>query len=139
MTENTKTKILSLVICIMLIAAMAFTVTSCAGTRSDNVGTEFSFTFEMTEGEAEYTKKEDGTFHVKTNEETVGDALYSLGLIDGDEGDYGLYIKSVNGITADYNVDATYWALYIDNAYALSGASDTPIEEGKCYTFKIEK
>ena len=139
MTENTKTKILSLVICIMLIAAMAFTVTSCAGTQSDKVGTEFSFTFEMTEGEAEYTKNEDGTFHVKTNEKTVGDALYALGLIDGDEGDYGLYIKSVNGITADYDVDATYWALYIDNAYALSGASETPIEEGKRYTFRIEK
>lgn len=138
MTKHTQTKILSLVICIMLIAAMAFSVCSC-GKQSDKVGTEFSFTFEFTEGKGEYTKTKDNAFLVKTNEKTVGDALYALGLIDGDEGDYGLYIKSVNGITADYDVDATYWALYIDNAYALSGASDTPIEEGKCYTFRIEK
>ena len=139
MTKHTQTKILSLVICIMLIAAMAFTVTSCNKSQGDKVGTEFSFTFEFTEGKGEYTETKDNTFLVKTNEKTVGDALYALGLIDGDEGDYGLYIKSVNGITADYDIDATYWAFYVDNAYAMTGASDTPIEEGKYYTFKIEK
>lgn len=137
MTKNTQTRFLSLVICIMLIAAMAFLITSCV--KTDTVGTEFHFTFELTEGKAEYTETKDNTFLVKTSEETVGNALYALGLIDGDEGSYGLYIKSVNGIIADYDKDATYWAFYVDNSYAMSGASDTPIEEGKYYTFKIEK
>lgn len=138
MTKNTKTKLLSFVICIMLIAAMAFTVTSCSQ-KNDKVGTEFSFTFEIAEGEAEYTKTEDGAFLVKTNKKTVGDALYALGLIDGDEDSYGLYIKSVNGIVADYDADSTYWSFYIDGEYAMTGASSTPIEAGKTYTFKIEK
>ena len=137
MTKNKNAKIISFVFCIMLIAAMAFTVSSCV--KSDTVGTEFSFTFEITDGKAEYTETEDNTFLVKTDEKTVGDALYALGLIDGEEGDYGLYIKSVNGIIADYDIDATYWAFYIDGSYAMSGASDTPIEEGKYYIFKIEK
>lgn len=137
MTKNTK--ILSFVILTMLIAAMAFTLCSCGKNQVDKVGTEFSFTFEITEGEAEYTKTEEGVFLVKTNEETVGDALYALGLIDGEEGSYGLYIKSVNGIVADYDVDATYWSFYIDGEYAMTGASSTPIEAGKTYTFKIEK
>ncbi len=137
MTKNTK--ILSFVILTMLIAAMAFTLCSCDKNQVDKVGTEFSFTFEITEGEAEYTKTEEGVFLVKTNEETVGDALYALGLIDGEEGSYGLYIKSVNGIVADYDADSTYWSFYIDGEYAMTGASSTPIEAEKTYTFKIEK
>lgn len=137
MTKNTK--ILSFVILTMLIAAMAFTLCSCGKNQVDKVGTEFSFTFEITEGEAEYTKTEEGVFLVKTNEETVGDALYALGLIDGEEGSYGLYIKSVNGIVADYDADSTYWSFYIDGEYAMTGASSTPIEAEKTYTFKIEK
>ena len=139
MTKHTQTKILSLVICIMLIAAMAFTVTSCNKSQGDKVGTEFSFTFEIIEGKGEYTETKDNTFLVKTNEKTVGDALYALGLIDGDEGDYGLYIKTTNGIFADYDVNGHYWALYIDGAYAMSGADTTEIVEGSVYRLSYEK
>ena len=44
-------------------------------------------------------------FVVSTDKETVGDALLELNLIEGEEGDYGLYVKTVNGITADYDTD----------------------------------
>ena len=60
-------------------------------------------------------------------------------LIAGDESDYGLYVKEVNGITADYDKDGAYWAFYVDGQYAQSGVDTTNIEEGKTYTFKYEK
>ena len=44
------------------------------------------------------------TFTVKTDKDTVGAALLEHGLIAGDESQYGLYVKVVNGITADYDV-----------------------------------
>ena len=53
-------------------------------------------------------------FVVSTDKETVGDALLELNLIEGEEGDYGLYVKTVNGITADYDTDGTYWAFYVN-------------------------
>lgn len=46
---------------------------------------------------------------VKTDAETLGDALLALGLVDGEQGDYGLYVKVVNGMTADYDIDASWW------------------------------
>ena len=52
---------------------------------------------------------------------------------------YGLYIKSVNGIVADYDVDATYWAFYINGEYAMTGVEMTPIAEGDSYLLKVEK
>ena len=48
-------------------------------------------------------------------------------------------MKTVNGITADYDVDQTYWAFYVNGEYATSGADTTAIEEGAAYSFKVEK
>ena len=45
------------------------------------------------------------TFTIHTDKDTVGEALFEHNLIDGDDGAYGLYVKVVNGITADYDVD----------------------------------
>ncbi len=73
------------------------------------------------------------TFTVNTDAETVGDALLEHDLIAGEEGDYGLYVKSVNGIVADYDVDQTYWAFYIDGEYAMTGVDATTITEGAVY------
>ena len=56
----------------------------------------------------------------------------------GDDSEYGLYVKTVNGITADYDKDGVYWAFYIDGEYAAAGVDATAIEEGSSYSFKIE-
>ena len=61
------------------------------------------------------------------------------GLIAGEEGDYGLYVKVVNGITADYDVDQSYWAFYIDGDYAMSGVDTTAITEGVTYQLVYTK
>lgn len=81
----------------------------------------------------------ESNFVIKTDKKTVGEALVELGIVEGEEGDYGLYIKKVNGITADYDEDQTYWAFYIDGEYAMTGADATDIKEGSIYTFKVEK
>lgn len=92
--------------------------------------------FELT---VEYT---DGTVDictVKTDAETVGEALLDLGIIEGEDGPYGMYVKTVNNVTADFDKDGVYWAFYIDGEYATSGVDSTPIEDGKEYSLKVEK
>ena len=76
---------------------------------------------------------------INTDESKVGDALQTLGIIDGEVGSYGLYIKSVNGITADYDKDGTSWAFYINGEYAMTGADMTKVEAGATYTFAVER
>ena len=78
-------------------------------------------------------------FEIHTDKTIVGEALLELELIAGEVGDYGLYVKSVNGITADYDVDQTYWAFYVDGEYAMTGVDATDIAEGSQYMFKVEK
>lgn len=77
-------------------------------------------------------------FEIRTDKETVGEALLDLGLIEGEEGDYGLYVKTVNGITADYDKDGVYWAFYINGELASTGVSSTAVTEGEQYSFKVE-
>lgn len=76
---------------------------------------------------------------VSTDKETVGEALLELGIVEGDAGEFGLYVKFVNGIEANYEVDATYWAFYINGEYAMTGLDMTPIAEGESYLLKVEK
>ena len=78
-------------------------------------------------------------FNVKTDKSTVGEALLENNLIAGDEGQYGLYVKVVNGITADYDENQSYWAFYIDGEYATTGVDGTEIIEGAVYQLVYSK
>ena len=92
------------------------------------------FRFEMTESENAVA-----VWNVHTDEQTVGAALLVVGLINGDESEYGLYINEVNGVVADYNVDKSYWAFYIDGEYGMAGVDATNIEPDKTYSFVYTK
>ena len=74
------------------------------------------------------------TFTIHTDAETVGEALLDLGLIEGENGTWGLYVKKVNGITADYDIDQTYWAFYENGEYG-SGVDLTKVNDGYTYSF----
>ena len=85
---------------------------------------------------------EDGTttlYNVHTDEKTVGAALLGVNLIAGDDSEYGLYVKTVDGVTADYDKDGTYWAFYIDGEYASTVVDSTDVVPGSTYSFKVEK
>lgn len=78
------------------------------------------------------------SFEVHTDKETVGEALTELDLIAGEEGEYGLYVKTVNGITVDYDTDGAYWAFYVNDEYSQTSVDQTVIEDGCSYSFRVE-
>ncbi len=141
-------QLLSVILCVLLIAAIALSSFGCS--KNDDGKTKnpqsvtmeggvigsgktvFNFTVTDADGK-------DTVFEVHTDKTTVGDALLELGIIEGDPGDYGLYVKTVNGITADYDKDKTYWAFYVNGEYAMTGVDTTEITGGSTYAFKIEK
>ena len=94
-------------------------------------------------GEGETTiyvtvKDVDGTvtkFLIHTDAKTVGEALLAVELIAGDESEYGLYVTSVNGITADWEAEKAYWAFYIGEEYAQTGVDATDIVADTEYSF----
>lgn len=110
----------------------AYTVAN--GAHSKIGSGKFSFVLEVIDGNGGST-----VFDVASDKSTVGEALSSIGLISGEQGDYGLYVKTVNGITADYDKDGVYWAFYIDGEYASTGADQAGITDGSVYAFRVEK
>lgn len=146
--EKTGTKkIWTLILCLAMTAAVALTAAGCGG--NDAGGGEGGKTYAdgdvIGEGGTQFTlvvADKDGkesSFEVHTDKATVGDALAEHGMISGDEGEYGLYVKTVNGITADYDKDGTYWAFYIDGEYASTGVDATDVAEGSTYSLRIEE
>lgn len=154
-------KLTSMLLCMMLIVAMALTSVGCGGKNQDaknessvvaqsEVSVEASAVVEgeatvLGEGNIKFTLAvvdQDGNetdFQILTDKETVGEALLDVDLIAGDESEYGLYVKTVNGVTADYDKDQTYWAFYVNGEYANTGVDSTPVEDGAVYSFRIEK
>ena len=73
------------------------------------------------------------TFTLHTDKETLGDALLEHELIDGEDGAYGLYVKFVNGIEADYDKDGSYWGFYKNGEMMLVGVDGAVIADGEHY------
>ncbi len=121
-------------LCLVLTAATVLSMTACKKDDPTDRDTPVTFTLKVVDLDGNET-----TEVIETKKWTVGAALLDKGIISGEDGQYGLYIKSVNGIAADYDVDQTYWAFYIGDEYAMTGVDKTEITDGATYTLKIEK
>ena len=102
-------KPLLICLCVVLTAATVLSMTACKKDDPNDRDTSVSFTLKVIDLDGTET-----TEVIKTKKWTVGEALLDKEIISGEEGPYGLYVKTVNGITADYDVDQTYWAFYIN-------------------------
>ena len=151
MKKNGLNKLLALLLALVMVLALA----ACGNQAQDNGGAgndadvvtdgtvadgatvgqgKPAFTMEVTQLDGTTV-----TFTVNTDKETVGEALLELGIVAGDDTEYGLYVKTVNGVTLDYDTDGAYWAFYINGEYAMTGVDATSIEAGASYTLKAEK
>ena len=108
-----------------VVALIAVFIGVYALTRPNTVAGDKTFTVEVV-----HKDTSSKTFTYKTDEEYLGTVLLAEGLVKGDVSEYGLYITEVDGETADYSVDQSYWALYEGEEYAMQGADTTPIEDG---------
>lgn len=122
-------------ILIVLIAAMVLSFAACGSKDEGNANVEpktFSFQVVYPDGSTK-------DFTVNAQTKTVGEALMAEGLIAGEDGPYGLYVKTVDGLTLDYDKDGMYWAFYVNGEYGMTGCDLTDIEDGAVYAFKAEK
>ena len=136
---------LSFILCLALIAAIALTAIGCDQAETPEVNDENVPVTVKGEGDTIFyfnVVDKDGNlskFEIHTDKTIVGDALLELGLIAGEEGPYGLYVKSVNGITADYETDGVYWSFYEGDQMSMTGVDLTEIKAGATYAFKVSK
>lgn len=81
------------------------------------------------------SKEESKVYELKTDAEYLLEAMEEAeGLVfEGEEGEFGMSIMTVNGETADFNVDASYWSFYVNDEYCNYGVSEQPVEDGDAF------
>ena len=116
----------------VLIAVTALSFLSCEK-DAETTGAEITITVEVVHKSGESTEHT-----LTTTKTTLADALLEASLASGNEDTYGLYITTVDGETADYSVDQSYWALSKDGEALMTGADTISLEEGAEYDLVLK-
>ena len=130
------TRALAVILALICVLSMALSLVSCSndGDKVEGEGTPITITLEVVgpDGSSkEHTVSTDSSKNLRQ-------ALEGAGLISGEEGPYGLYVKAVDGITADYDVDGSWWSLTKDGELC-AGVDSTEIADGDKFEFTYSK
>lgn len=116
-----------IIIAVVVVAAMIFAYAA--------------FSEKPTEGTKAITIEVVNSAQTSTLYEVKTDAEYLIGAMDdadgltydGAEGEYGFTVSAINGETADFNVDSSYWAFYVNDEYCNYGVSEQPVNDGDAF------
>ena len=125
---------------LLLALLMLFAFVACADVEKTGVWENATHLSDKEFGKGNVTvtvkveaEEQSVTFTIHTDKETLGDALLEHDLIAGEKGPYGLYVKTVNGMLADYDVDQTYWSFTKNGELMMVGIDGAAITDGECY------
>lgn len=114
------------VLALALALVMVFALAACGGG-----GKNATVTVTVVHGDG--SSKD---FTVKTDKEMLGEALTDEKLVDGEDGPYGLFIKTVDGETAD-EANQEWWCLTKGGESVETGVDSTPVEDGAAYELTL--
>ena len=123
-------------IAFVLMLSLCFIFTACSQKNAD-VWADALYTEDTELGEGSkvvlvevVAEDRSVTFTIHSDKKTLGDALVEYNLIDGEQGPYGLYVKKVNGILADYDVNKYYWGFNKNGEGMLTGIDGAEFKDG---------
>lgn len=108
--------------------------TKASGETDASTEPEFEKTFTVIVVHADGSEKR---FTYGTNDDYLGPVLVEKGLIVESDSP-GLY-NTVDGETADWNVDQSYWSFYIGEEQAMYGMNDAVIHDGDVFKLVYTK
>ncbi len=130
MTENKKMNKKVVIGIAALVAAAALLAVVFFVFREKPVEGSKAITIEVVDNEQKET-----VYDVKTDAEYLRQAMEEAeGLeFSGTESEYGLMVITVNGVTADYNVNGAYWSFYVNGEYCNYGIDTQPVLDGDAF------
>ena len=135
-----------IILCIV-ITALCFFVSSCGQSKDvTDIWADATYTENTEFGSGSKTvmaevvaDEKSVTFTLHTDKDTLGDALSEHNLIEGEKGAYGLYVKKVNGILADYDKNGAYWGFNKNGEGMMTGVDGAKIKYGEHYELVYTK
>lgn len=124
-----KSKLLLPILAVVLLAGLMLGIWSVLSPAS-TAGSK-TITVEVTHLDGSFN-----SFTVETDEEFLGPALEQAELISGSQGDYGLFIDTVDGERADSG-RKQWWTFTVNGEHGNYGADLQPISDGDIYAFSI--
>lgn len=128
MKISKKTTILMMIV---LLIAIGLFVAIYSLSKSPTKAGEKNITVEVVLADGSSKK-----YNYETNEKYLGDVLISEGLVKGDEGQYGLFIDTVDGVKADASKQE-WWCLTKKGKQLTTGADSTPISDGDVFELTL--
>ena len=126
---QSKKAIIGVVALIIVIVAMVFAYNTLKPQPTQ--GTK-EVVLEVTTAEGEqttYSTKTDAEFLVEIMDELAAQGFsYS-----GTESEFGLMLDTVNGETASFEENNSYWGIYINGEFANFGISEQPVTDGDIF------
>ncbi len=140
-----KKKLLSTLLAILALLTL-FSLAACADVEKTGLWENATYRSDKTFGNGEKTvlvevkaDEHSITFTLRTDKEMLLDALLEHELIVGDAQTAGFYVTHVNGIEASWEKDQSYWALYSNGEYMMTGVDTTPATDGKHFELVYTK
>lgn len=77
-------------------------------------------------------------YQVETDAEFLRQAMEEAKdfTFEGEEGDYGFTLYTINGETHNWNVDGSYWSVYVNGEYGQYGIDSQPVKDGDVFRFE---
>lgn len=126
-----KKKVIIAIVALIAAVAVFAGVYFAFGRPETNAGSK-TLTIEVSA--PDYSK----THEIKTDAEFLGEALKEEGIIAGEEGQYGLFITSVDSIKAD-DSKQQWWCITKGGADVMTGADSTPIADGDTFELTLKE
>lgn len=134
------------IISVILVVALSICLFACQSKEKVDLWANAQYTEDTVLGSGAtsiyvdvVTNEKTVTFTIKTDKETVGEALIENNLVSGEKGAYGLYVKFVNGIEADYDKNQSYWAFTKGGESLMTGVDGEKIEADAHYELTYTK
>jgi hypothetical protein len=118
---------------------MIFSLSACFKHKVDVTGLweQATYTEDTTLGKGKTTvevefviEDQSITITLKTDKETLGEALYEQKLIDDP-----FFFSTANGITADWNANQAWWKVCKGGEMTMVGVNDLTLTDGDHYEF----
>jgi hypothetical protein len=77
------------------------------------------------------------SFDIKTNAEYLREALEQEKLISGKESEYGLFVTTVDGVTADESKQE-WWCFTLGGATVNTSVDTTPVKDGDHFEITLK-
>ena len=126
--KSRKPLIVAAIVFVVLVVAgiVIWQVAAPKGTAGDK-----AYTLTVVDAEGNETVHE-----LQTDEEMLGAALLKEGLIEGDDSEYGLFVNTVDGITANDD-NQEWWCLTKGGQSVNTGVDSTPIADGDAFELTL--